>query len=141
MTAFLEYIAAWDAVRAQIEEIEKTLKPLKARELEMRKALAESIQAALGDQLKEGMNIYKLEDGRSLALGYKLDRKIEESEIPAAREAYTQLNDRPVEFDALLRVKYELSKRDFDKLSDSAKAAISDMIITKPAAPTLEIRG
>ena len=140
MTTFLEYVAAWDAARAQIEQIEKTLKPLKAKELEMRKALAESIQTALGDKLKEGMNTYDLGDGRSLALGYMLDRKIEESEVASAREAYAQLNDRPVEFDALLRIKYELNKRDFDKLSAAGKAAISDMVVTKPAAPTLEIR-
>lgn len=136
---FFEYLAAWDDLCRQKAILEEQLKPIRDKELEMRKSLAASIEISLGSDYKEGVNKFPLEDGRTLKLTAKIDRKISEDQIPLARAAYEKLNDRPVAFDDLLRAKYELSKRDFDKLSDSAKAAVSDMVTAKPAAPTLEI--
>lgn len=140
MTTFLEYVNEWDELCALRAKLESQLAPVKAKELQMRKGIAESVKQALGDQLVEGVNNFPLGDGRTLKLTYKVDRSIAIESIEDARQAYGQLNDRPVEFDSLLRIKYELSKREFDKLGAAGKAAIADMIIAKPAAPSLEIR-
>lgn len=136
---FEEYVTAYDAVCAEVAAIEAKLKPLKAKELEMRKAIAASLDTALGEARVEGVNRFPMQDGRTLKYSYKVDRKIEESEIANAREKYSKQNDTPVTFDQLLRVKYELSKRDWDKLPDAAKKAVSRMIVAKPATPSLEI--
>ena len=136
MSDFIDYVNKWDATKARMEELEKQLKPLNAKELEMRKAIATSIKGAM--QTKEGVNKYTLPDGRVLKLTLKIDRKIEEAAIAATRELFEQQNDTGgVTFDALLRVKYELSKRDFDKLPKAAAKVASRMVVSKEAAPTL----
>lgn len=141
MSDFLAYVAEWYSLQQQIEAAKATMKPLVDKELKMRKALGESIATALGDKLKEGVNHYPLEDGRSLKFTYAVDRAIVEADIAPTREAYLLQNDRPIDFDALLRVKYELSKRDYDKLTPEAKVIISRMLTVKPKAPTLEMEG
>lgn len=135
---FEAYVAEWASLVSQIEETKKSLKPLEVRELEMRKSIAAAVGEALGDRLKEGVNNFPVGD-RVLKLGYRVDRKIDTDAIGEARDAYNALNDRTVEFDALLRVKHELAKREFDKLTESQAKAVSRMIVSKPAAPTLEI--
>lgn len=136
MDQFTAYVDQWDSNVAQIEELEKQLKPLKAKELEMRKAIVASIKGAM--ETKEGVNRYTLPDGRALKLTLKIDRKIEEPAIATTRELFEQQNDTcGVTFDALLRVKYELSKRDFDKLPEAAAKVASRMVVSKEAAPTL----
>lgn len=136
MSDFIDYVNNWDATKAQIEELEKQLRPLKAKEMEMRKGIAGSIAGAM--EVKEGVNKYTLPDGRVLKLTHKIDRKVEEPEIAATRELFEQQNDTGgVTFDALLRVKYELSKRDFDKLPEAAAKVASRMVVSKDAAPTL----
>lgn len=138
MVEFIQYVEEWNQLCADIAKLEAKLKPLKAKEMAMRKAIVDSVGNA--QPLMEGMNSYQLDATRKLAIGYKLDRKIEEPAIALAREEYNKLNNRPVAFDQLLRVKYELNKRDYDKLSEPGKLAVSRMITTKPAAPTVEIR-
>lgn len=141
MSDFLAYVAEWYTLQQQIEAAKANMKPLVDKELKMRKALGESIATALGDKLKEGVNHYPLEDGRSLKFTYAVDRAIVEADISATREAYLLQNDRTVDFDSLLRVKYELSKREYDKLTPEAKMIISRMLTVKPKAPTLEMEG
>ena len=141
MSDFLSYVAEWHSLQQQIEAAKAAMKPLVDKELKMRKALGESIATALGDKLKEGVNHYPLEDGRSLKFTYAVDRAVVEADIAPTREAYLLQNDRPVDFDALLRVKYELNKRDYDKLSPEAKLIVSRMLTTKPKAPTIEMEG
>lgn len=136
---FLTYVNTWDDLNAQIAKLKAKLKPLEDQEKKMRQALADSIKTALGEKLREGVNRYELPDGRAIKLTNKLDRKIEVAEIANAREAYSKQNDQPIPFDAILRTKFELDKREWDKLPDEAQKAISRMIITKPAMPTLEI--
>lgn len=133
---FIEYVNKWDAIVAQIEELNKQLKPLKAKEMEMRKAIADSIGKA--QPLKEGVNKFPLTDGRVLKLTQKIDRKIEEPAIEVTRELFEHQNDtNGVTFDDLLRVKYEISKRDLDKLPEPAAKVVSRMITSKEAAPEL----
>lgn len=136
---FEEYVKDWDDTVAQIEALNETLKPLKAREMAMRKAIAASVQEALGADWKEGMNAYPLSSGRKLKVNNKLKRVIEVGEIEGTRAAFEALNDRPDSFDELLRIKYELDKRSFDKLSDAARHVVSRMLVTKPEAPEVKL--
>ena len=137
---FEEYVSQWDDLVGQIAALKKQLKPLTDSEMAMRKAIVKSVSEALGDEWKEGMNTFKLSDGRVLKIGYKLTREGAAAELPAAREEYALLNDAPVAFDDLLRVKYELELKEFRKLEGQAAKVFSRVITTKEAAPEVEIR-
>lgn len=147
---FEQYVARWDGLRAKAaaltaqkaaltKDIDAELKTLTETEMAMRKAIAESVKTALGDKLKEGVNRFDMADGRKLKLTYAVTRAIDEAQIAVAREAYSKVNDAPVTFDELLRVKYELAKAEWNKLGAGGKLAVSAMVTAKPAAPTLEI--
>ena len=137
---FEEYVSQWDDLVGQIAALKKQLKPLTDGEMAMRKAIAKSVMEALGDDWKEGVNTFKLPDGRVLKIGYKLTREVAAAELPAAREEYALLNDAPVAFDDLLRVKYELELKEFRKLEGQAAKVFSRVVTTKEAAPEVEIR-
>lgn len=120
---------------AELQELLKKLaKTVNESEREMRDGICESLRVFYGENLVEGMNTYKLSNGRKLKFTHKLDRKIDESRIQLARADY--VGD---DFDDLLRVKYELEKKAYDKLDAEQKLAVSKMIETKPAAPTLVV--
>lgn len=147
---FEQYVDRWDGLKAKAaalvaqkqaltKEIDAELKTIAETEMAMRKAIAESVKEALGDKLKEGVNRFDMADGRKLKFSYDLTRTIDESQIDVARQEYSKVNDAPVTFDELLRVKYELAKKEWNKLGAGGKAAVSAMITTKPAAPTMEI--
>lgn len=139
MTTFAEYVAQWDDLCRKKAAIEEQLKPLAAQELAMRKALADSVKTALGAKLKEGVNTFPLGDGRSLKLTHSVKRDIEPGEIANARAKYDELNDRDLTFDQLLRIKHELDKTNWKKLTPAQRKAVSRMIVAKDATPTLEI--
>lgn len=147
---FEQYVDEWDGLREKAaklvaqktkltKDIDRQLKEIAETELVMRKAIAESIKAALGDNVKEGVNRFDMVDGRTIKFTNAITRTVETAEIANARKNFSLLNDVPVEFDKLLRVKYELEKKEWNKLGDAAKKAISNMITAKPAAPTMEI--
>lgn len=136
---FEEYVNQWDDLVRQIEELKKQLKPLTEAELSMRKAIRDSIKSTMGEDWKEGINKFPLPDGRTLKINNKLERKIAESELMAAREEYALLNDAPVTFDELLRIKYELELKAFRKLEGQAAKVFSRVVTTKEAAPEVEI--
>ena len=137
---FEEYVSQWDGLVGQIAALKKQLKPLTDSEMMMRKAIVKAVAEALGSDWKEGANTFKLADGRVLKIGYKLTREVAAAELPAAREEYALLNDAPVAFDDLLRVKYELELKEFRKLEGQAAKVFSRVITTKEAAPEVEIR-
>lgn len=138
MQTFEEYVTAWDTLAAEIDALKKKLKPLTDKEMQMRKAIAEALKAAI--EIKEGVNVLPLNDGRSLAYTHGIKREIEVGELENTREEFRKLNDVEVKFDELLRIKYELEKREWNKLSDAAKKVVSRMIVAKEEAPKLEIR-
>jgi len=147
---FIEYVDKWDALverrvklaadkKALTATIDAELSTLTAEEMTMRKGLAESVKTALGDKAKEGVNHYTLVDGRKLKLTMKTDRAIDEKQITYAREEFGRVNDLSgTTFDALLRVKYELAKAEWNKLNAAEKLAVSHMVTTKDAAPVIE---
>lgn len=135
-TTHAEYLAGWEKVR-------DAAKALTALEMTMRKALF----AATFPQPKEGANNFTLEDGRKLAATHKINRSIDASQIALARSQYELVNDRPVEFDDLLKVEYSLVTSAFRKIEPKpgdqpspAYLAASRMIVTKEASPSLEVK-
>lgn len=127
---FEEYLANWQKTAAAIKE-------LSTLEHAMRKAM---VDVAFPTP-KEGVNDRVLADGRKLKATVKITRGINEAMIPLARSEYALLNDAPVEFDTLLKVKYELSVSAFRKLAghSGALAAVSRMVTSKPAMPSVEV--
>ena len=132
-----EYLDSW----LKIKDLAKSLAQT---EMTMRKALF----AATFPAPKEGSNVFELPDGRKLAATYKINRTIDESLVQATRAEYELLNERPVDFDELLKVKHDLVTSAFRKLQpandeapSSAYVVISKMITAKPGSPTMEVRG
>lgn len=135
--AFYDYVVDWDKLVAEIETKKKQLKKLTDIELPIRKAIATSLGATLPEGLAEGVNIFTLRDGRKLKLTHTIKREIDEAQIVPTREAYAMLNDNPIAFDTLLRVKYELAKAEWNKLEGEPAKVVSRMLVSKDSAPTL----
>lgn len=137
---FEQFVSRWDAMVSEIDTAKAALKKLTDKEMPMRKAIAEAVDKATDTGLQEGVNRFEMIDGRTLKITRKIDRKIDEAVLAAVREEYSKLNDTSVAFDDILRIKYEVSKRDFDKVgTDAAKLVLSKMITTKDAAPVVEM--
>lgn len=139
MNTFEDYVDEWDELKSKIAELKKQLAPLEDTEKKMRTQMAESVKEHLGDDWKEGMNNFLLQDGRTLKIKADIDRKVEMGEMANAREAYEQLNDTPCPFDDLFRVKYELQVKQYRTLSDTAVTAISRAIVAKPKMVVIEL--
>lgn len=139
MQTFEEYVSEWDRLVGQIEALKAQIKPLAATEMEMRKAIRDSVATAMGANYREGVNKFPMQDGRTLKVTNGIKREIDEASIAAALEAFGKLNDHTVAFDSLLRVKYELAKIEWNKLTDAEKAAVSVMIVAKPDTACVEI--
>lgn len=126
-----------------LAKVKDLLKPVEAAERKLRDGIAQSLQDFYGDDLKEGVNDYELTNGRKLKYTYKVDRKIDAGLVEVARAKYDQAADRPDKFtfDALLRVKYELDAKQWKQLATGGPAymAASEMLVAKPAAPTLVV--
>jgi hypothetical protein len=138
-TSFTDYVDEWDKLAGKIAELKKQLKPLESKELEMRKAIRDSVRQAMGVDFKEGMNNYLLPDLRTLKVNHKVTRSVDEASIPAAREEYRKLNDVPCTFDDLLRVKYEIEKKQVDKLEGDAAKIFANVYTTKDASPEVKL--
>lgn len=124
-----------------LEEVKKALKPLEVQERAQRDAIAASLTAHYGDGINEGVNNYVMSNMRKLKFTYEVDRKIDESQLATARAEFDAAADKQGTFDDLLRVKYELQKRPWNKLLKGGDAylAIAKCIVSKPKAPTLEV--
>jgi len=132
----------WESLQALQQHVKQAIKPLAFIELEKRNAIAASLAHHFGDGLKEGVNNYMLSNGRKLKYKHSISRIIDQAAIGQAREGYVAAADTPdVAFDDLLRVKYELAVAPYKKVQGSPEAAtaVSRMIISKPAAPALEV--
>lgn len=134
---FEDYVKTWDDLVGRIAQAKKDLKLLTDGEMEMRKAIAEAVGKTMPDGLKEGVNAFAMPDGRKLKVTRKIKREIDQAAIGPTREAYAQLNDNPVVFDTLLRVKYELEKREWDKLEGAALLTVTRMITSKDESPVV----
>lgn len=139
METFEQYVDEWDKLCGQIADIKRQLKPLTDLEMQMRKAIAQRVQEAAGEQWREGVNNFPLPDGRTLKVTNSIKRAIEEGELAAAAEAYRQLNDVPCEFGELIRIKYEIDKKNWSKLGPQARHAVSRAVVASPQAPEVKL--
>lgn len=133
---FDDYVRDWRALVSAKEKLEKSLKALREREVEMRLQIAGQIRNTLGEDLKEGVNYYGAGDTK-LKLNYKINWKVDPAKIQEVRQEYEKLNDVPVIFDEIIRVKHELSKTAYNKLGSTAKGVVSVMLTSTPATPEL----
>jgi len=151
---FEDYVMLWDRQRQLIANlvddkkrmttaIDAEIAKIAEVELTMRKTITDSLKVSLGAKLTEGVNNVPLENGRSLKMTNKIDRKVDEASISMSREEYAKTNDNDgVTFDQLLRVKYELNITEFRKIEKKPGAfmAASRMLVTtSPPQPPLEL--
>lgn len=134
--SFEQYVSEWAALKALQEIIKKA-------ELAARKHItAAAFPQAGSPDCAEGVHHFEMIDGRKLTYTRKVTRSIDETQIAASREAYALLNDRPVEFDDLLKVSYELSITSFRKLDPASEAStvIAGMVTAKASeTPDLKV--
>lgn len=140
---FERVVNDWADLQDFVSQIKALLKPIEALERRQRDAVAESLTQYFGDNLKEGVNRYTLSNERTLKLNFARKREVDTPSVDRARKLYTEAatgTALPI-FDDLLRVKYELAKTAFNKLPEGsdAKKAAQTMLVTKPAASTLEV--
>lgn len=130
---FDEYVDEW-------QKIKREAKALADKEMQMRKAIAASVAAAQpGGLLKEGVNNLTTPNGRKLKITHKINRSLQEAEFGPARANFNSINDRPCDFDDLLKVEYKLVVSQFRKLEGPALAAFSDVMTAKDGAPEIVV--
>lgn len=124
-------------------KLKDTAKALSEMEVAMRNALFR----ATFQNPKEGSNTFLLPDGRKLVATHKINRTIDQSLVALARSEYELCNDRPVEFDALIKTKVDLVVSEFRKVQPTAGEtpsaaflAVARMVTEKPGTPTLEVK-
>lgn len=138
---FSDYVQSWDDLCGQIEKLKAQLKPLTTREGIMRKAIADRVKEALGDDWKEGVNNFTLPDMRVLKVTNKLKRDVVVSgkQLDELRAKFDAVNDRPCNFDDLLRTKHEVVISEFRKLEGTSALVFAAAITTKPSAPEVSL--
>jgi phage tail tape-measure protein len=128
-----------------VQNLQKLMAELKKGvdnvEREMRDGIADSLRAHFGKNLKEGVNDYVLSNRRKVKFDHKVDRKVDKAMVETARKAFEEADDAAGTFDDLLRVKYELSKAQWNKLASGGQAytAVARCLVTKFAAPSVSI--
>lgn len=139
--AFEEAVNAHDQLAALLDRVQSATKPLAAEERQMRDGIAASLIAFFKDGLTEGVNTYVLSNLRKLKFTYKVERKVDMAMVAVAREKFAAAEDKVGTFDQLVRVKMELEVKPYRKLPHGGAAwlAISEMLVSKPAAPTIEV--
>lgn len=137
---FEKAVNDWNELQELQEAVKDAMKLINTNERTLRDGLASSLALYFGDKLKEGTNNFTLSNGRKLKYTHKIERKITESELKNAKEAYATAADASdPDFDKLLRLKYELDKKAWDGITDQAAKAFSLCMTAKPAAPTLAV--
>lgn len=118
---------------AEHEDICLRLAALKEQELDLRLKL---FSGAFPNP-KEGTNTWKLPDGRELKGKHVVNRKIDEASLAVTLQA---MRDAGVaNADQLVRYKPELSKSEWNTLSDEMKLLFSPAVIATPGTPQFEV--
>lgn len=97
----------------------------------------------------EGTNTHPLKDGTgaNLKMVHTIDRKVDEGELEALREAMSKAEDDPkdnlhgleLDFTKLIVWKPELKLSEYRKLSEAQRAVFDRVLVVKPGMPQLDI--
>lgn len=129
---FDQYVDRWAAIKRQAKRLAEA-------EMGMRLAIRESVKQHVGSAWKEGANNLPMSDGRKLTVTHKVNRSLDQSLLPVVRERYNLLNDRPVAFDDLVKVSYDLVVGPYRKLDGEAAQVFSDLVTSKDGAPEVKV--
>ena len=126
----MEDLYKWFELRKQLE----ATKPLAVQEMFLRKKIA----AALFPNPSEGTNTYELNDGTGYVVkyGHTIERKIDEGALAAMSEIF---KENGISKDSLVRLKPELEKKAYNKLTDEQRHIFDQALTIKPGSITLEI--
>jgi hypothetical protein len=125
-------LTEWYKLRKVIDEGKLKMAPYILREMDVRKLIIASVFA---NQI-EGTHYTPLESGYSLKGVLKLDRQIDEAALPAVIEI---LQKEKVNTDALIKHEPSLVVKFYKEMQKDYRDIMDQALITKPAAPTLEI--
>lgn len=97
----------------------------------------------------EGTNTHPLKDGTgaNLKMVHTIDRKVDEGELEALREAMSAAEDDPknnlhgleLDFTKLIVWKPELKISEYRKLTDAQREVFDRILVVKPGMPQLDI--
>lgn len=124
--------AAWCALVKDIKSKNKELKPLKTKELLLRKKIIK----AFFPNPKEGVNRFSLDDTHALKCTYKLSYDIDE---PVLQSLNKDFKEHEIPLSRLLKYKASLVLKDYRALEDDKKALFNQAVVIKPATSELEI--
>ncbi len=133
---FEEYVTAWLALKSLMDELRRT------ETLARKHIAAAAFPQIASPDCAEGVHHFNMADGRKITYTHKISRKVDEALISAVRDEYLTLNDRPVNFDDLIKAKYEVSVSELRKIDKGtpAEAVIAKMLTAKPAeTPDLKV--
>lgn len=118
------------------QEKSEQLKTLRAEESALRKSL---FDAAFPEEVrKEGVNKITLQGGRVFKATWKINRAVDEAELPGITEELQKLGEANVLPD-LFSIKYSLGTRIYKGLTEEIRKIIDRAIITKPGYVSLEV--
>jgi hypothetical protein len=97
----------------------------------------------------EGTNTHPLKDGTgaNLKMVHTIDRKVDEGELEALREALSKAEENPqdnlhgleLDFTKLIVWKPELKIAEYRKLTEAQRAVFDRILVVKPGMPQLDI--
>ena len=122
----------FDLKLAKWREISGQIRALGEQEMALRKELfGEAFATPV-----EGTNTLELAAGWKLKGVYKINRKVDETALPAIREKLASVG---VSVDPLIKWSPDLEIRAYRAMSDATKSIFDQCLIIKPGAPALEL--
>lgn len=123
----LEELGSW-------ADIKDKLAALRKQEVAMRLSLVERLIAV--NERTEGTHTFSLPNNYKLKVGLKLSRDIDVAMLDNLRLALKELG---IPVDSLIRMKPELSKRDYNELTAEQQNLFDQILIIKDGLPDLSI--
>ena len=107
--------------------------------VEAEQALRKEVMALFFPEPVEGTNKFELEAGWSLKATHKIERKVDESALPAVLQ---QLREMGINPDPLIRTKPDLDTKAYKSLAQinpDAAHVFEQALTIKPGSPTVEL--
>lgn len=125
MESFEQGLAQWEDLKRQVKHLQET-----------ERAYREALFAAAFPSPEEGVNEFKLPDGRVVKGTYKLTRKLDAEkleELVKGRKVTAKVAER------IQNWHVSLDLTEYRELTDKQRAAVDQAIESKPALPSLEV--